>query len=111
MVIFSAVLLEKRVMFVGSPEIEAGTVCEMVLAAANMLSPPFPLLPARTFPYANLNDLGFLDVPGYIAGVTNPLFKIKSNGGTFFAMWRLGWYGTKACWAKSSSRTLWRRSL
>jgi hypothetical protein len=79
MVIFSAVLLEKRVMFVGSPEIEAGTVCEMVLAAANMLSPPFPLLPARTFPYANLNDLGFLDVPGYIAGVTNPLFKIKSE--------------------------------
>ncbi|CCI44508.1 unnamed protein product [Albugo candida] len=27
--------------------------------------------------YANLNDLSFLSVPGYIAGVTNPMFKSK----------------------------------
>ncbi|KAF1791771.1 Arf3-interacting protein 1, N-terminal domain [Phytophthora cactorum] len=27
--------------------------------------------------YANLTDLGFLSTPGYIAGVTNPMFKTK----------------------------------
>lgn len=27
--------------------------------------------------YANLTDLGFLSTPGFIAGVTNPMFKNK----------------------------------
>jgi len=29
--------------------------------------------------YANLTDLGFLSTPGYIAGVTNPMFKTKKE--------------------------------
>eukprot|EP00596_Hydrurales_sp_CCMP1899_P005118 CAMPEP_0119050090 /NCGR_PEP_ID=MMETSP1177-20130426/68129_1 /TAXON_ID=2985 /ORGANISM="Ochromonas sp, Strain CCMP1899" /LENGTH=771 /DNA_ID=CAMNT_0007028091 /DNA_START=405 /DNA_END=2720 /DNA_ORIENTATION=- len=45
----------------------------MVLTAAAMIS-PLPNILHRTFPYANLTDLSFLDVEGYIAGVTNPMF-------------------------------------
>ena len=41
------------------------------------MCPPLCGLLYRQFPYANLNDLAFLSVPGYIAGVTNPMFKGK----------------------------------
>jgi hypothetical protein len=79
MIIFTGILLEKRILFVGSKDIPAGDVCGMVLAACSLLSPPFPLVPARTFPYANLTDLSFLEVNGYIAGVTNPMFASKPD--------------------------------
>ena len=79
MIIFTAILLEKRVMFVGNKDIPAGDVCGMVLAACSLLSPPFPLVPMRAFPYANLNDLSFLEVCGYVAGVTNPMFADKPD--------------------------------
>ena len=29
--------------------------------------------------YSNLTDLGFLSTPGFIAGVTNPMFKTKKE--------------------------------
>jgi len=46
----------------------------MVLGCAALLSPPFAgLLLSRIFPYASLTDLSFLEVPGFIAGVTNPV--------------------------------------
>jgi hypothetical protein len=32
----------------------------------------------RAFPHASLSDTAFLDVPGYIAGVTNPIFEAKT---------------------------------
>ena len=79
MIIFNAILLEKRVIFVGNPAISAARVCQMVLAACSMLSPPFPTLLSRAFPYSNLTDLDFLQVEGYIAGVTNPVFASKSE--------------------------------
>ena len=37
MIIFTAILLEKRVMFVGNKDIPAGDVCGMVLAACSLL--------------------------------------------------------------------------
>ena len=79
MIIFTGILLEKRIMFVGNKDIPAGDVCGMVLAACSLLSPPFPLIPERTFPYANLTDLSFLEVDGFIAGVTNPMFASKPD--------------------------------
>jgi hypothetical protein len=46
----------------------------MVLGCAALLSPPLNgLLLQRVFPYASLTDLSFLEVPGFIAGVTNPV--------------------------------------
>ncbi|KAL0591504.1 hypothetical protein ABG067_001102 [Albugo candida] len=54
-----------------------GRVCSYVLAMSALICPPLSGLSHRQFPYANLNDLSFLSVPGYIAGVTNPMFKSK----------------------------------
>ena len=39
-----------------------------------MVSPPLNGLRHRVFPYAWLGDLSFLEIKGYIAGVTNPMF-------------------------------------
>jgi len=33
----------------------------------------------KLFPYAALSNLDFLNEPGYIAGVTNPMFKTKAE--------------------------------
>jgi hypothetical protein len=62
----------------------AGEVCNCVLAAALLVSPgvvdhdgPRAALARRLFPHASLSDTAFQDVPGYIAGVTNPIFESK----------------------------------
>ena len=65
-------LAKKRVLFVGYNH-AARDVCRAVLSAVAMVA-PIPNIIHRTHPYANLTDLSFLDTPGYIAGVTNPMF-------------------------------------
>lgn len=72
--IYNAVLTGQRVLFVGYNH-AAGDVCEFVLAAASMVSPPVGGVLRRAYPYANLTDLTFLETPGYVAGVTNPVFQ------------------------------------
>ena len=72
--VFNAVLAGKRVLFVGYNH-AAQDVCRFVLAAASMVSPPVEGILRRVYPYANLTDLSFLETPGYIAGVTNPVFE------------------------------------
>lgn len=61
MKIFHAILTKKRVMFVGYDH-AAGDVCQMVLSAVGMVSPPLNSVIRRAFPYANLSDLSFLEV-------------------------------------------------
>lgn len=78
-----------------------GEVCNYVLSTSSLVCPPLFGLIHRQFPcvfapfcdvinvltkpclnvysYANLTDLGFLSTPGYIAGVTNPMFKTKKE--------------------------------
>lgn len=82
-----------------------GEVCNCVLSTSSLVCPPLFGLIHRQFPYvprlsrdisstlrlqvltnpmmwpryANLTDLGFLSTPGYIAGVTNPMFKTKKE--------------------------------
>lgn len=79
--IMAAVLLEKRVLFLGGRDVPAADVCACVLATAHMVCPPLSgtALSRRLYPYANLTDLSFLDTKGYIAGVTNPLFETKTG--------------------------------
>jgi hypothetical protein len=61
MKIYHHILTKKRVLFVGYDH-AAGDVCQMVLSAVNMVSPPIPNVIRRAFPYANLSDLSFLEV-------------------------------------------------
>eukprot|EP01105_Mastigella_eilhardi_P014274 TRINITY_DN3257_c0_g1_i1.p1 TRINITY_DN3257_c0_g1~~TRINITY_DN3257_c0_g1_i1.p1 ORF type:complete len:506 (-),score=90.21 TRINITY_DN3257_c0_g1_i1:713-2197(-) len=87
MTIFNALLLEKRIVFLGfnagnkdasaaaADACTAGDVCAYVLAALCMVCPPLKGLASRAFPYTNLCFLDFLNVPGYVAGVTNPMFE------------------------------------
>lgn len=74
MKIYHSILTKKRILFVGYDH-AAGDVCQMVLSAISMIAPPFVNIIKRAFPYANLTDLSFLEVDGYIAGVTNPMFQ------------------------------------
>ncbi|CAM9544185.1 unnamed protein product [Ascophyllum nodosum] len=72
--VYNAVLTGQRVLFVGYNH-AAGDVCEIVLAACALVSPPVQGILHRAFPYASLSDLSFLDVPSFVAGVTNPMFE------------------------------------
>ncbi|KAI9906147.1 hypothetical protein PsorP6_013835 [Peronosclerospora sorghi] len=76
MVLFNAVLTGQRVIMLGYNR-PAGEVCTFVLATSSLVCPPLFGLIHRQYPYANLTDLGFLSTPGFIAGVTNPMFKTK----------------------------------
>ncbi|CAN0141396.1 unnamed protein product, partial [Discosporangium mesarthrocarpum] len=76
--IYNAVLTGQRVLFVGYNH-AAGDVCKMVLAACALVSPPVEGILHRAFPYANLSDLSFLQVPGFVAGVTNPMFEARAE--------------------------------
>ena len=78
MMIMNAVLQERRVLFLAKMA-PAKEVCDLVLATCCLVSPPLFGLVQRSYPYANLNDLDFLEVKGYIAGVTNPVFEGNSN--------------------------------
>ncbi|OQS07237.1 hypothetical protein THRCLA_00757 [Thraustotheca clavata] len=78
MQIYNAVLTGSRIIMLGY-NLPAGEVCSYVLSVSSLLCPPLCGIVHRQFPYANLTDLAFLNVPGYIAGVTNPMFKGKKE--------------------------------
>lgn len=44
-----------------------------------MVSPPLIGILMKVYPYAALDNLEILEEPGYIAGVTNPMFKTHQN--------------------------------
>ena len=44
-----------------------------------MVSPPLIGVLSKLYPYAALSNLGFIEESGYIAGVTNPVFKQRVN--------------------------------
>jgi Stabilization of polarity axis len=66
--IYNAVITGQRVLFVGYNH-AAGDVGKLALAACAMVAPPLRGIVRRTFPYANLSDLTFLETAGYVAGV------------------------------------------
>lgn len=76
--IHTAVLCEKRVLFLGYQQ-PAKDVCGYVMATCLLVSPPISGTIKRAFPYANLTNMDFLSVPGYIAGVTNPIFESRKD--------------------------------
>jgi len=78
MLIYNGLLTQKRILFLGFDS-SAGELCEYVLAACSMLCPPLKGLIHRAFPYTNLTYLNFLEIPGYIAGVANPMFEMHMD--------------------------------
>ncbi|KDO28207.1 hypothetical protein SPRG_06256 [Saprolegnia parasitica CBS 223.65] len=78
MTLYNAVLTGARIIMLGYT-LPAGEVCNYVLSMSALLCPPLVGILYRQFPYANLTDLAFLQVPGFIAGVTNPMFKGKKE--------------------------------
>ena len=59
--IYHAILTKQRVLFVGYNH-AAGDLAQIVLSAVAMVAPPMTNVIRRTFPYANLSDLQFLEV-------------------------------------------------
>lgn len=78
MKIYHGILTKQRVLFVGYGH-SAHDIAQMVLSSVAMVAPPLTNLIRRTYPYANLTDLTFLETKGYIAGVTNPMFQQRES--------------------------------
>lgn len=65
MKIFHAILTKQRILFVGYNH-SAADVAQFVLSAVALVAPSITKIIRRTFPYANLSDLSFLDVSCYM---------------------------------------------
>ena len=104
MQIWNSVVAEERILFMGY-NVPTSNVCNLVLAACALACPPLDGVVHRVYPYCSLQDLGFLECKGFIAGgsgahvvqfrgcsvltcysimaVTNPMFRnrLEVNGG------------------------------
>lgn len=78
MTIFNAVVLEKRVIFLGF-NCPMEELCKTVLAAAATVAPPLRDVLHRVFPYTSLSYLDFEKLPSYILGVSNPVFEAHAD--------------------------------
>lgn len=73
--LLNALLTQKRIIFLGHG-LPAGHVANLVLAACALPGPALRGFTERAFPYSNLAGLDILEeVPGFVAGVTNPRFE------------------------------------
>ncbi|CDW80407.1 UNKNOWN [Stylonychia lemnae] len=80
MLIYDSLLSEKRILFSGALEFSADEIQEFAIACASLISPILgPGIIQKLHPYAALSNLDFLEETGYIAGVTNPMFKQRGN--------------------------------
>lgn len=81
-ILFNALVTEKRIIFLGHHR-PAGQVSSYVLSACALGSGCGTILRGfirRAFPYANLmNREEWESIPGYIAGVTNPIFESSGS--------------------------------
>jgi hypothetical protein len=79
MLIYDALLSEKRILFSGGLDHSASEIADYVLACAELVAPPLLGISSRLYPYAALSNLDFLEEPGFVAGVTNPVFSQRQN--------------------------------
>eukprot|EP00494_Astrolonche_serrata_P028185 UN28450 len=70
--IYNSILLEKRVLFLGYEQ-PAEEVCQSVLAACLLVSPPLSKILHRCFPYSCLTNMDFLNKPGYIPALQSSI--------------------------------------
>lgn len=77
-IIYNAIFTQKRVIFVGH-NLPSDLIANMVLSACLLTSPAIQGTLQRAYPYACLTAMQFLQVSGYIAGVTNPIFEQRQE--------------------------------
>ena len=78
MVIYDAILSDKRIIFAGSRNLSITQIQNFLFAAASMVSPPFYGIFNKIRPYVPLTEMQSLQGDeGFIAGVTNPMFIVN----------------------------------
>jgi len=77
-IIYNAIFTQRRIIFVGH-NLPSELVSNMVLATCLLISPAIEGTLQRAYPYACLTAMQFLQVSGYIAGVTNPIFEQRQE--------------------------------
>lgn len=79
MIIYDAILSDKKILFIGDASTSCETLCNFIFSTVSMVSPPCFGILKRIHPYKNLYDMEFLKSNNCIYGVTNPIFKIKTD--------------------------------
>ena len=75
MVIYDAILSDKRIIFAGSRNLSITQIQNYLFAAASMVSPPLYGIHNKIKPYVPLTNMSSLEGDeGFLAGVTNPMF-------------------------------------
>lgn len=77
MIIYDALLTDKKIMFVGDSSTSCETLSKFVFTCVALL--PIFGISKRLNPYKNLYDLDFLNSNNCVYAVTNPIFKMKSS--------------------------------
>jgi len=77
MIIYDALLTDKKIMFIGDASTSCEILCKYVFTCASLL-PVFGIT-KRLNPYKNLYDLDFLNSCNCVYAVTNPIFKMKNS--------------------------------
>ena len=76
MTIYSHILFGHKVLFV-SNERSCRAICRIVQATQYLVAPLN--ITSRTLPYEHLSNIAFIELEGYIAGVSNPIFKMRNK--------------------------------
>jgi hypothetical protein len=77
MIIFDALLSDRKIMFIGESTTSCETLSKFVFSCSAIL--PIFGISKRLHPYKNLYDLEFLNINNVVYAVTNPIFKMKST--------------------------------
>ena len=80
MVIYDALLQERRILFAGALDFPINQIQDYVFAAASLISPPLIGVQSKIYPYAPLQMISTLEQEqGYIAGVTNHVYLMNKK--------------------------------
>lgn len=75
MVIYDAILSQKRIIFTGTRNMSITQIQQFMFAASSMIAPPLHGIFNRILPYVPLSQLTELEKEeSFLAGVTNPMF-------------------------------------
>lgn len=78
MVVYDAILSEKRILMAGSLDYSIGQIIEYVFAASSLVA---PLIRYPVFAYLPLHAMAMIsEEPCFIAGVTNPMYLQNKRG-------------------------------
>ena len=80
MIIYDALLQEKRILFAGALDFPINQIQDYVFAAASLISQPLIGVQSKVYPYAPLQLISTLEhEPGYVAGVTNLMYLMNKK--------------------------------